>query len=243
MFQLEGLMPSANKLEVNELVREQEHATELQELLREIQTSNISHLSSIHGRGKVLLAEGEPAHGIYLLRAGRATLSIASSEGRVVILRLAQAGDVLGLNSVLRNVPYDVTVKTVAPCRTDFVSRAELMELMKRSTPAAQVILNLLSRELAQLTDRARLLLLPQTVGAKLARLLLEWTRSTNGNGSAPAPIDRVLTQEELAQMICSSRETVTRLLASLTRRGIVEINSDSIVVRNRAALESLALD
>ncbi|HEX6043821.1 MAG TPA: Crp/Fnr family transcriptional regulator [Pyrinomonadaceae bacterium] len=238
-------MPSANKVESDGLVREpiQVYGAELHTLLRDIQHSNVSHLSSFHDRGEVLLAEGEPARGIYLLRTGRATLSIASRDGRVVILRLAQPGDVLGLNSVLGGTVYDMTVKTVESCRADFISRAELMRLMERSDSAGHVILKILSRELTELTERARLLLLPQTVGAKLARLLLEWIPMPDGNNSDAAPIDRVLTQEEIAQMLCTSRETVTRLLASLTRRRILKIGSDSILVLDRAALEAVALD
>src|SRR5690349_11919836 len=90
-------------------------------ILQTIRATNISNLHSLHGRGRVLFTEGEPARGVYILRTGRATVSISSSEGRVVMLRLAQAGDVLGLSSALQNCPYDTTVKTVEPCRTDFI--------------------------------------------------------------------------------------------------------------------------
>lgn len=149
------------------------------------------------------------------------------------MLRMAQAGDVLGLNSVLRNCSYDTTVKTLEPCRTDFISRAELIELMQQSQAGAQAILKILSRELTELTDRAKLLLLPQTASGRLAKLLLDWT---NGNGS----VDRVLTHEEMAQMICSSRETVTRLLATLSRQHVIRVTADSILIQDRLALEKI---
>ena len=83
-------------------------------LLREIYALHISHQNSVHPQGKILFAEGELARGIYILRSGRATSSISSHDGRVVILRIALPGDVLGLNSVLRSSSYDTTVKTVA---------------------------------------------------------------------------------------------------------------------------------
>lgn len=159
-----------------------------------------------------------------------------------MILRLAQAGDVLGLNSVLRNASYDMTVKTVEPCRTDFISSAELIELMERSRAAAHAIVRLLSHELTELTDRAKSLLLPQTARGRLANLLLEWSEESDLNQTRAARIDRLFTQEEIAQMICSSRETVTRLLATLGRRQIIRVSSDSILIRDRAALEAMAL-
>src|SRR6188474_77598 len=94
-------------------------------LLHEIYASHISHQNSVHPQGKVLFAEGELARGIYILRSGKATSSVSSHEGRVVILRIALPGDVLGLNSVLRSSAYDTTVKIAEPCYTDFISRVD----------------------------------------------------------------------------------------------------------------------
>jgi len=238
-------MPSANQVEIDGPSKPQTHGlgADLHSLLLEIQGLNVSRLSSLHRRGTILISEGEPVRGIYLLRSGRASISISSSEGRVVILRLAKPGDVLGLNAVLNSKSYDTTVKTLEPCRTVFSSSADLLELMQRSESGARTIMKLLSQELTQLTDRARLLLLPQTVGGRLARLLLEWCKTPDGTNAATARIDRVFTQEEIAQMICTSRETVARLMAALNRREVIQVSSASIFIRDCAALEAMALD
>ena len=200
-----------------------------------LQTSNGGRLSLLHPRGKILFAEGEPARGVFILRTGRATVSISSSEGRVVILRIAQPGDMLGLNSALRNASYNTTVKIIEPGRTDFIPRKQLVELSESNQRVAQTISQMLSREVAELTERARSLLLPQTANAKLARLLLELC------DEAGAQIARTFTHEDLAHMICSSRETVTRLLAALIRRQIIRVTPDSIVISDRLALQKLA--
>jgi CRP/FNR family transcriptional regulator, cyclic AMP receptor protein len=234
-------MPSAQHVEIDE--QPAAPATgDLHSLLCEMRGSNISNLNSLHGRGKILFAEGDPARGVYILRTGKASVSISSSEGRLVILRMAQAGDVLGLNSVMRNCSHEATVKTLGPCRTDFISRAEVIELMRKSEAGTQAILKILSDEVTALTERARSLLLPQTASARLAKLLLEWCKENGLHHSQAVRIDKVFTHEEIAQMICSSRETVTRLLATLSRRQIIRIMSDSILIRDRAALETLAL-
>jgi CRP/FNR family transcriptional regulator, cyclic AMP receptor protein len=235
-------MPSAQQIEVEELATANRKRADLQSLVREIHAAKISNLNSLHGRGNVLLAEGERPKGVHILRSGRATVSISSSEGRVVMLRMAQPGDVLGLNSVLRNVPYDTTVRALEPCRTDFISRADLLEFIQRSEVGAQAILMALSRELGELTERAKSLLLPQTVTGRLARLLLEWARTNGSSSAGPERVDRVFTHEEMAQMLCSSRETVTRLLANLSKRNVIRITSDSILICDRLALEKIAL-
>ena len=210
--------------------------------LQEIYASNISQQNSVHRQGEVLFVEGETARGIYIFRSGRATSSISSHEGRVVILRIALAGDVLGLNSVLRNSSYNTTVKTIEPCCTDFISRVDLVKLMDRSKPAICAILKVLSHELTELSDRTTSLLLPKTAVARLAQLLLEWCEESGVHNSRIVQINKNFTQEEIGQMICSSRETVTRLLTMLSTRQIVQITSDRIVIQDRHALQELAL-
>jgi CRP/FNR family transcriptional regulator len=154
---------------------------------------------------------------------------------------MAQPGDVLGLNAVLRGSTYEATVKILGPSRVDFISRAELMELVENSDAGAGAVMKLLSRELAELTERARILLLPQTACARLAQLLLRWSEEPQGNCRSRV-FDKVFTHEQIAQMIGSSRETVTRLLATMSRRKIVRVTSNSILIRDGAALEKMAL-
>lgn len=200
-----------------------------------------NNLSLSHAPGTVLFTEREPARGVYVLLTGRATVSISSSEGTVIILRVAQRGDVLGLNSTLRNCTYDVTVKTLEPCRTDFISRNEVARLMQECPRCAQAVVMTLSQELTELTNRARLLFLSQTSSSRLAKLLVEWGTKSSVNGSSIVRIDKSFTHEDIAQMIGSSRETVTRLLTNLSRRHIIAITTDSIFIRDWNALKSAA--
>lgn len=216
--------------------------SEFHSLLQEIYASDVSKLNSLHPPGKLLFAEGEPVRGIYILLNGRVTSSISSHEGRVVILRIGSPGDVLGLNSVIRNSSYNTTVKTIEPCCTEFVSREDFLKLMDRSKRVTCATLNILSHELTRLEDRTTSLLLSKTAVARLAELLLQWCEEAAVNKSPTVQINKNFTQEEIGQMISSSRETVTRLLAMLSRRQIVQITSGRIVIQDRLALQGLAL-
>jgi CRP/FNR family transcriptional regulator, cyclic AMP receptor protein len=220
----------SSHVQINQRLKQRDD--DLRSLLSQTCTSNTRNRTRFHDRGIVLFAEGDPVRGVYVLKTGSAAVSVSSSEGRVVILRLAHAGEVLGLNCVLYNSFYDTTVKTLAPCCIDFMSRAELIEFSEKSQAGANAILRLLSRELTQLTERTRSLLLRQT-SARLANLLLECSRESTR-------IEKVFTQEDIAQMIGSSRETVTRLLTTLRRRNIIQITSDSVLIRDRRALENM---
>ena len=225
-------MTTPQNLDVNNRF-EQRASRDLPSLLSQICASDTRNRARFHDRGTVLFAEGEPVRGVYILQTGRAAVCVSSSEGRVVILRMAHAGEVLGLNCVLSNSFYDTTVKALVPCCVYFMSCNELMEFIEQSQAGANAVLLLLGRELTQLTERTRSLLLPQTACARLARLLLEC-------GEVSPRIEKVFTQEEIAQMIGSSRETVTRLFTMLRKRNIIQITSDSVVICARQGLEDM---
>jgi CRP/FNR family transcriptional regulator len=82
---------------------------------------------------------------------------------------------------------------------------------------------------------------LSHSAGEKLAKLLLEWS-SRNGESAKVEPrLKLALTHEEIAQMIGTSRETVTRLFADLKKRQIVQSKGSTLLIRNKAALKTLA--
>jgi CRP/FNR family cyclic AMP-dependent transcriptional regulator len=230
-------MTGARQLEDDANSRE---TTVADSLLKEMQESKVIQLSSLHRRGTVLFSEGQPARGVYLLRAGRAKVSISSSEGRIVILRIAQAGDLLGVNSALRNSPYDSTIETLEPSSTEFISRADFLELLDRSRTALFVVSEALSKELTDAVEHARSLLLARSAAEKLASLLLRWCDEHGEVRPEGIRLSVGVTQEEIGQMICVSRETVSRLLADLKRKHLVSLADNAIFVRSRKELDLL---
>ncbi|MGA9074433.1 MAG: helix-turn-helix domain-containing protein, partial [Candidatus Sulfotelmatobacter sp.] len=82
---------------------------------------------------------------------------------------------------------------------------------------------------------------LSHSAAEKLAKLLLEWS-SKNGEGAKAEPRLKLrLTHEEIAQMIGTSRETVTRLFAELKKRQILQSKGSTLVIRNTSALREIA--
>jgi CRP/FNR family transcriptional regulator, cyclic AMP receptor protein len=209
-------------------------------LLQHFLGSEDLRLTSIYPRATVLFAEGQPADGIYLLRSGRVKVSISSAVGKKTILRIQQAGSLLGVNCVLKDVPYDVTVETLERCRIDFVSRSNFMKLLDTSDDVRVGVAHTLSNELSDLVEHMRSLLLSQSASERLVRLLLKWCDEQGELGPEKVRLNPGLTHEEIAQIICVSRETVTRLFAELRRKQIVSFADNAILVRDPNRLESL---
>jgi len=192
-------------------------------------------------RSSVLFVEGQQARGVYVLCEGRAKVSIASAEGKTLVLRIAQSGDLLGINATLTGQPYGATAETLERCRIDFISRSDLMKLLDRDKKAYLGVAQSLGDKLRAVVEHTRLLFLSQSASEKLARLLVRWCDEVGKRTPQGIRIASGLTHEEIGQMICASRETVTRVLSEFKRKHIVNLVGNAIFVRNRKALESVA--
>lgn len=207
--------------------------------------SNVRGLNKVkvrkhYGRGSVLFGEGQPPIGIYVLCEGKAKVSIASSEGKTLVLGIAQAGELLGLNATLTGQPHPATVQTLEPCRLEFISRENLLKLLDRDKRSYLSVAQCLSSELIGLIDHTRLLFLSQSAPERLARLLLKWCDDSGKRTSQGIRITPGLTHEEIAQAISTSRETVTRALNMLKRKHILRAENGNLLIRNRSALMAL---
>jgi len=210
-----------------------------QDVLRSF--SAASHLNTYPG-GALLFVEGQMPRGALVLCSGKVKLSTTSREGKVLILKVAEPGEVLGLSAVISGTPYELTAETAGPCQVNFVEREALIRLMERSGELGLRAAQALSREFQLAYRDIHDLVLARSSAGKLAKLLLSWTPSpAKTNTPSEIRIRSSLTHEEMAQMIGSSRETVTRLLSELKKKELIRLEGSTLVIRNRTALEALA--
>jgi len=200
-----------------------------------------SHLTTYPG-GALLFVEGQTPRGAYVLCSGRVKLSTTSRDGKVLILRMADAGELLGLSAVISGEPYVVTAETAGPCHVNFIEREVFLKLMETNGEIGLRSAQVLSREFQAMYRDVHDLVLARSSAGKLARLLLSWSPGLKPElGRPEVRIRSSLTHEEMAQMIGSSRETVTRLLSELKKKELIRLEGSTLVIRNRPALEALA--
>ncbi len=192
--------------------------------------------------GSVLFLEGEAPRGISLLCKGRVKLLTTSHDGKSLILRIADPGEVLGLGSAISGKPYGLTAETLEPCQVKFVTRGNFLRFLREHNDACFRAALELSDKYNSACREIRSLGLSHSAAEKLSRFLLECS-SHDGQGEEQQPrLKLEFTHEEIAEMIGTSRETVTRLFAELKKRQIVRVNGPTLLICNRAALEGLAL-
>lgn len=197
--------------------------------------------ATAYPKGAILFVEGQAPRGIFVLCKGRVKLSICSTDGKTLILKIAEGGEVLGLSASVSGKPYELTAETIDPCQINFVKREDFLRFLKEQPDACMRVAEQLSEKYNSACREIRSLGLSHSAAEKLAKLLLEWT-AKNGEGTKQEPrIKLALTHEEIAQMIGTSRETVTRLFAEMKKRQIVQSKGSTLVIRNKVALKALA--
>jgi len=197
--------------------------------------------ATAYPKGAVLFVEGQAPRGIFVLCRGRVKLSICSTDGKTLILKIAEGGEVLGLSATVGGNPYELTAETIDPCQVNFVKREDFLRFLKDHPAACMRVAEQLSEKYNAACREIRALGLSHSAAEKLAKLLLEWTAKGGESAKHEPRIKLALTHEEIAQMIGTSRETVTRLFAEMKKQEIVLAKGSTLVIQNKAALKALA--
>lgn len=202
------------------------------------QFNTLGHLT-LYPAKATLLEEGQIPRGVYIICSGRIKLSIGARDGKTIILKIAGERGVLGLSAVVSGRPSPITITTVGLCQIKFIEQDTFLRLLKSDNRTAVACAVLLAREVSSTFGDVHELLLARSSTEKLARLLLSWVALQHHNRDLR--VDSEFTHEEMAQMIGSSRETVTRLMSDMRRKELIRFEGSTLVIPNRVALQAIA--
>ena len=195
--------------------------------------------TAVYPKGAMLFIEGQQPRGVFVLCVGTAKLSTSSREGKTIITKISDSGDVLGLNAVISNRPYEVAAEMMEPGQANFIPRDSFLQLLKDFPEVAVRVAQQLSRNYYTAYEEIRTLGLSASPSEKLARLLLSWsTKTIQDDGSAQVKL--TLTHEEVAEIIGTTRETVSRLFSEFKRKQLFQMKGATLVIRSRVALEKI---
>jgi CRP/FNR family transcriptional regulator, cyclic AMP receptor protein len=198
--------------------------------------------ASSYPKGATLFVEGQAARGVFILCSGRVKLSTSSIDGKTLIVRIADPGEVLGLPATVTGKPYELTAEVLEPTQANFISRTDFLAFLREFGEAALHVAQQLGETYHAAIAEMRSIGLSHSAGEKLARFLLDWC-NIHGTGQGEIHAKLTLTHEEIAQMIGASRETVTRLFADFKRRQLLEIKGSTLVVRDKSKLQQVISD
>jgi CRP/FNR family transcriptional regulator len=197
-------------------------------------------LTSRYPEGAILFVEQEAPRGIFVLCKGRVKLSMTSSDGKTVILRVLQPGEVFGLHAVVSGRPYQATATTLEPCQVGFVRREDFLRVLTHQPEAMLHVAEQLSNSYEAACEQIRSLGLAHSASEKLARFLLQ-SSAIGEPTSQGVRVRMTMTHEEIGQAIGTSRETVTRTFAEFRKNHLVAVHGSVIWIPDRTTLATLA--
>ena len=196
----------------------------------------ISSLAT-YPKGSLLFVEGQEPRGVFILCNGSVKLSAGSADGKSLITRIAEAGEIIGLPGTISSRSYELTAEALEPLQANFISRESFLGFLREHGDAALRIAQILSDIYYATYQEVRYLGLSSSAGEKLARFLLDWNASHGGKTDSLRSV-LTLTHEEIAEMLGTSRETITRLFADFKRQQLVEVRGSSLVIIDKPGLQ-----
>lgn len=198
--------------------------------------------TSVYPKGTLLFLEGQESRGIFILCTGRAKLFTTSAEGKTIILRMVEPGEVLGLTSAIAGAVYEATAETLEPTQANFISQKDFLRFLNGHPEVGMKVAQQLTHNCRCAYNEIRSLGLSNSVPEKIAKLLLAWAEHPleAGKKSQEIAIRVTLTQEEIAQFVGTSRETVSRVLGDFKKKGWLRIKGATWFLSNKQALEKL---
>jgi CRP/FNR family transcriptional regulator, dissimilatory nitrate respiration regulator len=187
-------------------------------------------------QAEVLFSEGDSATGFFILLSGRLKIFKLSPDGKEQILHFVEPGDPFAEVALFAGTHYPAHAEALKESRAIFFPRAAFEKLIKRDPDLAMNMLAILSQRLkyfSRLVEDLSLKEVPQRLAAYL--LYLGGTENNN------LPVDLSISKGQLASLLGTIPETLSRILSKLAAQGFIEVKGRTMKLLKREALESLA--
>ncbi len=181
-------------------------------------------------RAEVLFHEGDPGDRLYVIIDGKVKLGRASGDGRENLLAILGPGEMFGELSLFDPGPRNATATAVADTVLIGVGNEDLTQWLTGRPDVARQLLRALARRLRR-TNEALADLVFSDVPGRVAKALLDLSERFGRSTDDGLRVAHDLTQEELAQLVGASRETVNKALADFAARGWLRLEARAVVL------------
>jgi CRP/FNR family transcriptional regulator, cyclic AMP receptor protein len=203
-------------------------------LFSSLKSETLRHLESVavkrsYPKNTVLISEGDSSDQLYVILDGKIKVVVMDPEGREVVVNLLGAGDCFGEIAMIDGETRSATIVTMEPTQVLTIGRADFTPILNSNTDLMLHLLKLLARKVRAATSMVESLAF-EDVYARLIRLL---TNLAKPKGNLLV-VEQRLTHQEIANMIGSSREGVSRMLKALSSGGYISVDQKRICIQGK---------
>jgi CRP-like cAMP-binding protein len=190
-----------------------------------------------HQSGAVIVGQEDRGDSLFAITSGRVKVVLYGDSGREIILSMLREGEIFGEMSLLDNQPRSASVIALEPTRLLVLERSAFVHHLETHPATALAILAEMSRRLRQADKVIGNLALLDVYG-RVARLLKDLAAKEGVETEDGTLIKERPTQQEIASMVGTSRETVSRALNDFAKRGLLVLSGKQIVLRHAFEFE-----
>ena len=187
-------------------------------------------------RGDIIMQKEEPGHALFIVERGAVRIYVTSTQGNDLILAVLGPGDFFGDLSLLDGRPRSASASVSTDATLLMLERADFINLLTNRPAAAMAVLEAVAGRLRETDEMASDLAFLDVAG-RLAKRLLDLAAAHGVQRDGGVLIDLAVTQEDLANMIGVTRESVNRNLSEFQSLGLIGRQGRRIVIRDANGL------
>jgi CRP/FNR family transcriptional regulator len=192
------------------------------------------------GRKEILFADGEGAKGFYVILSGKVKLYKISPEGKEQILHVVTAPDAFAEAALFLEGNYPAFAEALSDCQLLFFPKRDFVQLIERNPRLSVNMIVTLSHYLKRFALLIEELSLKE-VSSRIAKYLVDLSFKLSKEGKNPGEVELDLSKTQLAARLGTISETLSRTLAKMKAKGMIDVKRNRIVILKRQALEELA--
>jgi CRP-like cAMP-binding protein len=198
----------------------------------------VTTMSSVKKKEFIYLP-GDPSYQVYLLKSGRIKIARITEKGKEITLALLKPGDIFGELEALEETPRDTLAEALADADLCLIRREDFLRMLKARPDLSLRLTKLIGFRLRSIESRIEDLVF-RDVPARLAHVLLEMAKEFGKQEGDGVRIGARLTHQDLANLIGSTRETVSATLGDFKRQGLLHLDGRSILITSPQKLTRL---
>src|SRR5262245_3917081 len=191
-------------------------------------------------RRQVIYLPGDPGHSVYFVNGGRVKISKVNRDGKELTLAYRGPGEIFGELALIDGGPREDMAEAMDNALLTVVAREEFEHLVERERSVGYRLTKVLAPRRREVEAKIEHLVF-KDVNAKLAGLLIRLAGEYGVDDSRGTLVALKITHQEMANLIGSTRETVSLTLSQFKRRGLIQTDGRKVIIADREGLRALA--
>ncbi|SHF03092.1 CRP/FNR family transcriptional regulator, anaerobic regulatory protein [Thermoanaerobacter uzonensis DSM 18761] len=190
-------------------------------------------------KGSIIFMEGEKGEAMYFVKSGKVKISKTSSIGKEYIIKIMEKGDVFAESILFVGGEYPATAEAIEDSEVIMLKNQDIENLILKNSEIALSIIKLMAKRLKNVAVIIENLALRDSIG-RTASVLLTFAKERGINAKEGILLDLNLNRQDLANIVGTSRENVTRILSQMDKEGIIHLDRQKIIIRDIEKLKEM---